>query len=139
MKNTKKALTVIVLAILVLLNLSGCGTVKRASDDDKETEKVVNKAPKTFIDTNKVKITDRWISGSDDTVSPNTRIEVYCGQPFNAATFVGSDVALGDEFGNGGSFCVEITGCNYEIFYVVAVAPGYSMSDPIALYKPIYQ
>lgn len=135
MSNSRKVLTVAVLAMLVVFQLTGCGTVKKVDDDSSGTE-AATKAPKTFIDTSKVRVTTSYVSGLNDTVSPNAIVEVYCGQPFTAATLVGSDVAPADEFGNGGSFAVDISGCSFETFYVVATAQGHSMSDPVAVQKP---
>jgi uncharacterized protein YceK len=136
MKNTKKSLTILVLAMTVLFVLNGCGTVKKATDDKSNNQASEVKAPQTAIDTTKVRISTMYVSGLDATVSPSTVVEVYSGIPFTAQTLVGQDVATADQFGNGGSFVVDISGAPYQTFYVVATAQGHSASNPVTVIKP---
>ena len=136
MNISKKSLAMIALVGIIAIGLSGCGTVKKATDDKTTNQDEVTKAPKTSIVASQVLISTRAISGSNETVSANSVVVVYCGLPFSDQTFVGSDVVVGDPYGNSGPFTVDISSCKYDTFYVVATAQGHSMSDPITLVKP---
>ncbi len=135
MRNKQKACTIVVLAMVIVFSLYGCGTVKNATEDNSNEQ--VTQAPKTNINASNVRVSPMYVSGIEATVLPSTVVAVYGGMPFSAATLIGTDIATADELGNGGAFTIDISGCAAEtLLYVVATAQGYSTSDPVALQKP---
>jgi len=130
-KKMKKSL--LLLMILGLL-LGGCGTTLDNTSDDDTDDAVPAILQTSAIDLNKVLLqdlaTNYLICTETDAAEVNATIQVYKSYPFSDSGLLGTATCDSD-----GTFFFNLgtNDADINILYVLATAPGKSVSDPIII------